>query len=265
MKVSVYGLYLSKFLCFLMEKNALYKHQKLKNYCVKPLGSSFRPCCSWWLAEPCLVHGCVSSALGPRTVRATTHVIFMMFICGLPVSADLCWLVPPDSISSPRFWRRACRHRVGLWSERVDALQTGSHTRCLCTKRKKKCWKKALFFSPLHPDSALWSTLLSLHLSFPSTSEICVSAALSSLLSPTMGKHFHAQRQADTTCSFRCHRRSPSLGEWNETRLGWKVSYCIRCVSLLLQMQVYKLFIAAITSYTILINAGMTITVRIKL
>lgn len=211
-----------------MEKNALYKHQKLKDYCVTPLGSSFRPYCSWWLAEPCLVHGCVSLALGPRTVRAATHVIFM-FICGLPVQADLCWLVPPDSISSPRFWRRACKHRVGLWSERVDALQTGSHTRCLCTKRKKNAEKKHFFF-PLHADSALWSTLLSLHLSFPSTSKICVSAALSSLLSLTMGKHFHAQRQADTTSSFRCHRRSLSLGEWNENRSGWKVSFSIRRV-----------------------------------
>lgn len=251
MKVSVYGLYHSKFGCFMMEKNTLYKHEELKNDSVKPLRGSFRPYCSPWLAEPCLVHGCVSSALGPRTVRAATHVIFMMFICGLPVQADLCWLVPPDSISSPRFWRRARRHRVGLWSERVDALQTGSRTRCLCTKRKKKMLKKSTFFFSLHPDSALWSTLLSLHLSFPSTSGICVSAALSSLLSPTMGKHFHAQRQADTTCSFRCHRRSPSVGEWNETRSGWKVSYGIRCVSLLLQMQVCELFIAVITSYAV--------------
>lgn len=132
---------------FWWKKNALYKHQKLKDYCVKPLGSSFRTYCSWWLAEPCLVHGRVSLALGPCTVRAATHVIFIMFICGLPVQADLCWLVPPDSISSPHFWRHVCKHRVGLWSERVDALQTGSHTRCLCTKRKKHAEKKHFFFS----------------------------------------------------------------------------------------------------------------------
>lgn len=198
---------------FWWKKNALYKHQKLKDYCVKPLGSSFRTYCSWWLAEPCLVHGRVSLALGPCTVRAATHVIFIMFICGLPVQADLCWLVPPDSISSPHFWRHVCKHRVGLWSERVDALQTGSHTRCLCTKRKKNAEKKHFFFLCIpivHSDPPSCLFISPSHLRLKS-----VSLLLCRLRSHRQRENTFMQRQADTTCSFRCHQRSPSLGEWN--------------------------------------------------
>lgn len=122
---------------------------------------------------------------------SNTHVLFMMSVYSLAAQAGLWWVVAPDSIPASRSWwlvRAVQTPADGLWSESVDALQTRSHTCCLCTTRGRGMLKKKHFFFPLHPDSALWSTLLSLHLSFHLHLKSQVSAAGSSVLSPAVRK-----------------------------------------------------------------------------
>lgn len=62
---------------------------------------------------------------------------------------------------------RACRHWRMVFEVRVLMHFKRDLTHAArAPLGGEKCWKKELFFFSLHPDSALWSTFLSLHLSF---------------------------------------------------------------------------------------------------
>lgn len=142
------------------------------------------------------MHGWVSSVLVPLTKCAATHTcfswcLFTVLLCRLIYADSLRLIVSrllvPDGscVQTPA---------DGLWSESVDALQTESHTCCLCTTRGGKNAEKKHFFS-LHSDSALWSTLLSLHLSFHLHLK-SVSQLLARLCSHQQwGKHSYASRK----------------------------------------------------------------------
>lgn len=94
-------------------------------------------------------------------------MLFMTSLYDVAEQADLCWLVVPDRIPASLSW----------WLVRADTGGRSLKWECWCTSNeishmlsvhhwggRMVCWKKTLF--SLHPDSALWSTFLSLHLSF---------------------------------------------------------------------------------------------------
>lgn len=139
----------------------------------------------------------VSSGSVPLTKCAAIHTCFPWCL----FTALLCRLIYADSLRPivslvfSFLMARAGRHRRMVFEVRVLMHFKRDLTHAACAPLGgEKCWKKALF-SPRHPDSALWSTLLSLHLSFHLHLK-SVSQLLARLCSHQQwGKHSNASRK----------------------------------------------------------------------